>query len=145
MEQETVKKTRKSTRRPYRVYLLAVLAIILLGAGGYYGYKYYQENYSSPEAKAAAEAAAADAEKQEILAELSKLMVLPAGDPVLFKVNDEETMKKQQAFFKDTKNEDVLLVFQESSKAIIYRPSTKMIVNVGPINFDQNASSTSTQ
>jgi hypothetical protein len=70
-------------------------------------------------------------------------MVLPEGDPVLFKVNDQETMRKQQAFFKDTMNDDVLLVFQQSSKAIIYRPSTNMIVNVGPINFDQTKTGTS--
>jgi hypothetical protein len=108
-------------------------------AGGYYGYAYWQKNYASPEAKAQAEAAAADKEKSEILAKLSKLMVLPEGEPVLFKVSNEETMRKQQAFFKDTKNDDVLLVFQKSSKAIIYRPSENMIVNVGPINFDQNA------
>ena len=146
MEQETTRKPRKAaTKTPYRAYLLVVLAIVILGGGGYYGYNYWQKNYASADAKAVADAAKADAEKKAILEKLSKLMVLPAGDPVLFKVNDEETMKKQQAFFKDTKNDDVLLVFQESSKAIIFRPSTNMIVNVGPINFDQNQAKSATE
>ncbi len=68
-------------------------------------------------------------------------MVLPEGDPVLFKVSNAEVMRSQQAFFKDTKNDDVLLVFQQSGKAIIFRPSEKIIVNAGPVNFDQAQSS----
>ena len=136
MEETTTRKTRKGTsNKSYRMYLVILAAILVLGAGGYFGYKYYQAKQTSPQAQAAQ----ADAEKKTVLAQLSKLMVLPEGDPVLFKVNDEATMRKQQAFFKDTKNDDVLLVFQASSKAIIFRPSTNMIVNVGPINFDQNA------
>lgn len=133
--EETTTKRAKKVNKPYRKYLIALVLVILLGVGGYFGWMKYQEMQNSPEAQAAK----ADAEKKDILAELGKLMVLPEGDPVLFKVNDEETMKKQQAFFKDTKNDDVLLVFQESSKAIIYRPSTGVIVNVGPINFDKDA------
>lgn len=133
MEQGSTKKGGKGKAMPYRMYALALLSIIVLGAGGYFGYKYYQSKQASPEAQAAQ----ADAEKKTVLDKLAKLMVLPEGDPVLFKVNDQDTMRKQQAFFKDTMNGDVLLVFQASSKAIIYRPSTNMVVNVGPINFDQ--------
>lgn len=138
MEETTTRKPRKSGGgKPYRMYALAAIVLIILAGGGYFGYKYYQSKQNSP----AAQAAQADAEKKTILGQLSKLMVLPAGDPVLFKVNDQETMRKQQAFFKDTLNGDVLLVFQESSKAVIFRPSSGMIVNVGPINFDQTKTS----
>jgi len=136
-------KTKSSSKRkgtPYRVYLIAVIAILALGAGGYYGYGYWKAKQNSPEAQAAA----ADAEKQDVLKKLSKLMVIPEGDPVLFKVSDQEQMRKQQAFFKDTVNDDVLLVFQASSKAIIYRPSTNVIINVGPINFDQTKDTAAT-
>ena len=142
MEQDTKKGRKGNSNKPYRAYLIGVVGLLALAGAGYYGYTYWQANMSSPEAVAEAQAAEADAEKAKILAQLGKLMVLPEGDPVLFKVNDEETMKKQQAFFKDTKNDDVLLVFQESGKAIIFRPSTNVIVNAGPVNFDQNAAAT---
>lgn len=133
--EETTRKSRKSSGgKPYRIYVIVALLLIIIAGGGYFGYRYWQTKQNSPEAQAAQ----ADEEKKKILSELSQLMVLPEGDPVLFKVNDEETMRKQQAFFKDTRNDDVLLVFQASGKAIIFRPSTKMIVNVGPVNFDQN-------
>jgi len=142
MNEETTM-TKKSVKKgsampPYRMYVIALVVLLLMLGGGYYGWMKYQEMYNSPAAQEQAAAAAADAEKKEVLEKLSKLMVLPEGDPVLFKVSDQEQMRKQQAFFKDTMNDDVLLVFQQSSKAIIYRPSTNLVVNVGPINFDQN-------
>jgi hypothetical protein len=138
MEQET-KKTRKSSAKvPYRFYIFGILILVLLGGGGYYGYTYWQASQNSPDAQAAA----AEEEKQAVLTQLKKLMILPEGDPVLFKVSNEEVMRKQQAFFKDSKNDDILLVFQESGKAIIFRPSENKIVNSGPVNFDQNAAST---
>lgn len=142
MEQET-KKTRKGGNSiPYRFYLLGVVVILLVvGGGGYYGYMYWQASQNSPEAQVAQ----AEEEKKAVLDQLSKLMVLPEGDPVLFKVSNEEVMRQQQAFFKDTKNDDVLLVFQESGKAIIFRPSQNMIVNAGPVNFDQNQTQEQTQ
>lgn len=123
-----------------RIYLFGLLALIILLLGSYFGwmkYKTYQ-NTSEPEKVAAQQAAAADLEKSKILTALGKLMVLPAGDPVLFKVSNADVMKKQQQFFKDTQNDDVLLVFQQAAKAIIYRPSSNVVVNVGPVNFDQN-------
>jgi Flp pilus assembly protein CpaB len=119
-------------KKPYRIYLIAVILLIALGVGGYFGYKWWQTRQASPEVQAQQ----AEEEKAKVLASLSKLMVLPEGDPVLFKVSNEDVMRSQQAFFKDTKNDDVLLVFQTSGKAIIYRPSSNMIVNVGPVNFD---------
>jgi hypothetical protein len=140
MEQDNPKKSRKANGKPYRVYLIVLVVLAVLIAGGYYGYKYYEARNSSPEAQAAQ----AEEEKANVLASIGKLMVLPEGDPVLFRVSDENTMRKQQAFFKDTKNDDVLLVFQESGKAIIYRPSTNLIVNVGPVNFDQTGTQVST-
>lgn len=145
MEQETSKRSRKNNSKGFRMYVVWLVILILLAGAVYGAYKYMPEYFKAipgmgtaqidPQSEEAI--AQAEAEKQSILGELGKLMVLPEGDPVLFKVSDEETMKKQQAFFKDTKNDDVLLVFQASSKAIIYRPSSKMIINVGPVNFDQ--------
>lgn len=138
MEQET-KKTRKAgNSTPYRFYLLGLILIAAIAGGAYYGYTMWQAKQNSPEAQAAQ----ADEEKKVVLDQLRKLMVLPEGDPVLFKVSNEEVMRQQQAFFKDAKNDDVLLVFQESGKAIIFRPSENMIVNAGPVNFDQNQNPT---
>lgn len=134
MEQESKKTKKTGNRVPYRFYLLALLLLLVVVGGGYFGYRYWQNRQTSPEVQAAK----AEEEKQKILGQLGKLMILPAGDPVLFKVSNEQVMRTQQAFFKDTKNDDVLLVFQEGGKAILFRPSEGIIVNSGPVNFDQN-------
>jgi hypothetical protein len=65
------------------------------------------------------------------------LTVLPEEEPVLFTVNDAVLLKSQQAFFKDAENGDVLLVFQTSGKALIYRESSDKIINAGPVSFQQ--------
>jgi hypothetical protein len=140
MQEETVKKvSKKQQTTPYRVYLLALVGLVVLGGAGYLGWMKYNQVYNSPEAVTAAQIAEAEEEKKVILDDISKLMLLPEGDPVLFKVSNRDQMRAQQAFFKDTENDDVLLVFQQSGKAIIYRPSSKTIINVGPVNFDNSA------
>jgi hypothetical protein len=140
MEQESKKTKKIANRVPYRFYLLALVLLLVVVGGGYFGYRYWQNRQASPEVQAAK----AEEEKQKILGQLGKLMILPAGDPVLFKVSNQEVMRTQQAFFKDTKNDDVLLVFQEGGKAILFRPSEGIIVNSGPVNFDQNQATKST-
>lgn len=140
MEQETKKSRKANNSTPYRVYLFALVGLMVVAGAGYYGYTYWKGMQDTPEAQAAQ----AEEEKQAVLAQLGKLMVLPEGDPVLFKVSNEEVMRQQQAFFKDAKNDDVLLVFQQSGKAIIFRPAENMVVNAGPVNFDQNQSASST-
>lgn len=147
MEEATTptRRTSKKAVTPYRIYLISVIGVAVLIGGGYFGWTKYQEMYNSPAAQEQAAVEAAEKEKKEVLDKLSKLMVLPEGDPVLFKVSDKDQMRQQQAFFKDTENEDILLVFQQSSKAVIFRPSTNVIVNVGPINFDQTADNAASQ
>lgn len=142
MNEETKKTTKKAQTTPYRVYLMALLGLAVLGGAGYFGWMKYNQMYNSPEAVTAAQVAEAEAEKKVILEDISKLMLLPEGDPVLFKVSNKDQMRAQQAFFKDTENDDVLLVFQQAGKAIIFRPSSKTIINVGPVNFDNTAAPT---
>jgi hypothetical protein len=134
MQEETVKKNTKKSQQggQYRMYVTALVALLVVVGGGYYGWMRYQAYRASPEVQTAK----AEAEKKDILDAISKFMLLPEGDPVLFKVSNRDQMRAQQAFFKDTENDDVLLVFQQSGKAIIYRPSSKTIINVGPVNFD---------
>jgi uncharacterized protein HemX len=113
--------------------LIAVVALIVLAGAGYYGYNYYQAQQNTPEAQAAK----LEAQKTEILAKIKALTVLPEEEPVLFTVNDAVLLKSQQAFFKDAENGDVLLVFQTSGKALIYRESSDKIINAGPVSFQQ--------
>jgi hypothetical protein len=107
-------------RRKY--FVVAFVVIIAVGFGVYE--KYYNLTAEERAQKELAKAVAA----------VSELMILPKGDePVLATVTDAETLIKQQAFFARAMNGDQLLLFPKNMKAVIYSPSRKLIVNVGPI------------
>ena len=69
------------------------------------------------------------AEKQ-----LSKIILLPSDEkPTIATVKDVQKLKTQP-FFKDAQDGDKVFIYTKSRKAILYRPDTKMIVNVQPIS-----------
>lgn len=75
-------------------------------------------------------------ESQEIIKKVGKLIVLPNEKPAIFNVQDPELLVKQQSFFKGSQKGDKLLVFPKSGKAVIYSPSKNIIINTGPVSFD---------
>ncbi len=72
-----------------------------------------------------------------LVKDVSKLILLPEGNPAVFDVQDPEMLIGQQAFFQGSEKGDKLLVYPEAGKAIIYSPKKHMIINVGPVTFDQ--------
>lgn len=118
--------------------VLAVIAIVVVVGAGYFGWMRYQTMKNSPEAQAKQ----LEAQKNAILQKVAALTQVPDEEPVLFTVNDANLLKSQQAFFKDAENGDVLLVYQKSSKALIYRESTNKIINAGPVSFQQPTATT---
>lgn len=117
-----------------------VVGVLVVLGGAYFGWMTWQANQASPEVQAAK----LEEQKNVIIEKIKALTVLPEEEPVLFTVNDANLLKGQQAFFKDAANGDVLLVFQTSGKALIYREATNQIINAGPVSFQQPAA-TSTQ
>jgi hypothetical protein len=66
--------------------------------------------------------------------ELNKFMELPTNEtPTLATVSDVEKVKGQ-TFFKNAQNGDKVLLYSQSGKAILYRPSTKKVIEVAQIN-----------
>jgi hypothetical protein len=108
----------------------AVLLVLVLAIAAF-AYRGYTKSEGYTKKKAAAETA-------ETLKDVSKLMILPSGQPSIFAVEDPEKLVSQQAFFAGSIKGDQLLVYPEAGKAIIYSPSRGLIVNVGPVTFDDN-------
>lgn len=69
------------------------------------------------------------AEADSIIAEVGKLIDIPSETPTVATVSDIEKLK-DQPFFKNAQNGDKVVIFAKAQKAIIYRPSTKKIVEV---------------
>ncbi len=91
---------------------------------------------------------AVDDEAMKLKEEVGQFLELPADEtPTVATVVDAEKVKGQ-AFFKNAQNGDKVLLFATSGKAILYRPTTKKIIEVAPINLGQtegNAAPESTQ
>ena len=79
--------------------------------------------------------------KQEVdvlLAQVKKLIALPDEVPTVATVSDIEKLA-DQPFFVNAQNGDKVLIFTNAKKAILYRPSAGLIIDVAPITIGQSA------
>ena len=108
---------------------LIVILVILAFIGYILCYHYYTEAQSLK--KTSDQVAQEQAVK--ITAEVAQLMQLPTDEsPSVVTVTDKSKVA-DQPFFKNAQNGDALLVYSKNMEAIIYRPSTNKIIQVGPI------------
>lgn len=106
-----------------RSYLLAGLAVVILAAGGG-GYAWYTQQKAPQN------------EVIQLQQRLSSIMELPTELPTLATVSDIRKLSNQ-AFFAHAQNGDKVLIYPLAKKAILYRPSSGKIINVGPIVVDE--------
>lgn len=111
--------------------LIIVVILVLIGSG----YLYWQYQKTATELKkvksqVATTQSAKDDEVKKLVAEVSKIARLPQNEtPSIATITDVSKLK-DQPFFKDAKNGDILLVYNTSGKAILYDPKDKKIVDV---------------
>lgn len=120
----------------------------LAGAAGFYFMKYrdlngkyndvqgkYTELTSDPETVQAAEV-------RKYIEEVGKVYDLPDGEePSVATVKDKEQLK-DQPFFAKAENGDITLIYSNAKLALLYRPSTKQLVNVSSVTIQQDAQPT---
>lgn len=108
-----------------------VFALIIATAPSVYFYSKYQEAKRQLRATPAGQ----KEETAKIVSLVEKLLVLPAGEePTLASVTDKEKLK-DQPFFAKAENGDKVLIYTEAKKAILYRPSQHIIVEVAAVNL----------
>ncbi len=111
------------------VLLFVVVLLLALGLAGYFFIKY--QNISQRE-----KVAGATTEVTKTIEAISKLIELPQGEqPTLATVSDKSKLEGQ-SFFTQAENGDKVLIYTNAKKAILYRPSTNKIVEVGPVNIE---------
>ncbi|MBI4160522.1 MAG: LytR C-terminal domain-containing protein [Candidatus Yanofskybacteria bacterium] len=74
------------------------------------------------------------AEVASLVAEVGRLMELPQEQPTVATVTDVEKLKSQP-FFAKSQNGDKVLIFSGVKKAILYRPSSRLIIDVAPVTL----------
>lgn len=121
----THREKRKISIHPSTLVLLMLL-VIAVGAAGYF---YYQSKHA---------AQIADSKEIEDLTKtIGQFVELPADEtPTLATVTDREKLA-DQTFFLKAENGDKVLIYSNSGKAILYRPSTKKIVDMTSVNINQ--------
>lgn len=117
------------------ILLLIVILLILAGGVVYAIYRYPQVLGLS---KGPAQV---QAEVDALVKEVGALIELPKDErPTVATVTDVERVR-EQAFFKNAKNGDKVLIYTNSRKAILYRPTEKRIIEVGAVNINQQPES----
>lgn len=117
----------EKTEKKRRIIVPVLTALLILAAIGFgVVYKKYTDVKNNPEKVAQAEIA-------DIVQKAGKIISLPKDEtPILATVSDSDKLK-DQPFFAEAKNDDKLLIYTKAKKAILYRPSSNMVVNVGPL------------
>ena len=70
-----------------------------------------------------------------IIEDVGKLVELPVGEkPTVATISDTEALKSQP-FFNNAKVGDKVLIYTNAKKAIIYRPSKNIIVEIAPLSM----------
>ena len=129
---EETKVTSKRKKISNNVKALIVLLIIASMATYAYTHRTLSE---------ADKAKIAEKETSSLVEAVGELMILPKDEnPAIFVVQDPNVLASQQLFFKGAEKGDKLMVYPKAGKAILYSTSKHMIINVGPVTFDQTAS-----
>jgi hypothetical protein len=118
--------SKKTVLRTINVLIILALA----GAAGYYYKKYDDLKNSTPEK-------IQQAQTDQYIEEVGKLYSLPKNEkPDVATVKDKEALKKQYPFFDQAENGDVVLIYKDAKLALLYRPGTKQLIKVGPVNIE---------
>lgn len=110
----------------FAAFLIGVLAVVAAGAFYYFGiYQKEQELKNNP-------TLASDRENQKVIAAVGKLIKLPNETPSVATVSDI-TKLRDQTLFHNAQNGDKVLIFDKAKRAIVYRPSENLIIEIGNV------------
>ena len=116
--------------KPSWAIMTGIVSLLVLAGVGYYyfagsGFSVSEGTTSSPPVNA-----------QTLIAEVGKIILLPAGEtPTIATVSDMSKLAGQ-AFFANAMVGDTVVMYAHARRAILYRASQHKIIEVAPITLD---------
>jgi len=123
----SITKVMKNMKKKFKIILLVfgvVIFLLAIGSAGYF-YCQYQKVAKNDGAR----------EIKQLVDTLSQFIELPDEEPTLATVTDK-TKLGNQPFFQNAQDGDKVLIFPSVQKAILYRPSTRKIIDIAPVNIE---------
>lgn len=114
-----------------KIFLGVVLVLLILAPSAYF----YQKSQDA-ERKLNNPSEANRQVVDEIKKKVGRHILLPTDEqPTLVTVTDVSKVKGQ-TFFANAENGDKALVYTQARKAVLYRPSKDIVIEVAPLNVD---------
>lgn len=114
---------KRRTKRVFKKLLPLALVVMVLVVGAYAAMYFFRQ--PPPQS----------GDVRDMVARVSRLMVLPDEAPTVALVSDLEKLQGQ-AFFARAQKGDVVLMYPKAQKAILYSPTLDKILEVAPITND---------
>jgi hypothetical protein len=128
---ETEKAKRKIfSRKNLKLIILIIIAFIIVITPSVYFYIKYTQSQNLLQNKAG--------ETTALIDKVSKLIVLPKNETPTIATVSDKTKLENQPFFTNAENGDRVLIYSLAKKAILYRPSKNIIIDVAPVNLGAN-------
>lgn len=83
-----------------------------------------------------------ETQSREVKSRVEKLIKTPQEEPVMAVVTAADSLIKEQPFYQGVSNGDILLIYPQSGKAILFSATKNMLLNVGPVQVGDQTGST---
>lgn len=114
-------------------------AVIAFAVAGFFIYNYVQtrnelNRSSDPQAAASIEA-------QKLAKEVGKFLELPKDEAPTVATVRNVSQLQDQPFFSNAQNGDKVLIYPQTGKAVLYRPSTKKVIEYAQVSLSSTEQS----
>jgi hypothetical protein len=127
-----------SSSRRAKKKILIISCILVFAAvvstAGYFGWQFFSLKKNPNKANQEAVA--------RVTGEVGKIYELPTNEkPTVAQIQDKSKLAGQ-TFFDKSRNGDYVIIYQNAKLALLYRESNKKLINVGPINLNNQQTQT---
>ena len=116
------------SKKTVAILIIIILLVALLPS------LYFYQQYKNEKEKSKSGSRLAKDEVQSLVKKVASHIELPKDEEPTVATVSDKTRLAQQPFFVNSEDGDKVLIYVKGRKAILYRPSTNKIIEVGPIN-----------